>query len=575
MAGRLLRLAGVVLVIAVALVTPVVVGSTPASADTVVDGCTIVSNPTPTNFTDCPGATLPGPGLSGINLSYADLAQAVFVTCTDSLFDAGCTGADLSNSNLTQANLSGADLVGCVVPPDEIGSCGAANLTDANLSGTDLSNADAQEATFTSATLGGANLSDVNLGGADLDSANLSGAALTGATFASTLPIGGTPEVTALLFDANFTGTMLVPSNQSVTATSQAGAVATWSTPAGLPGATPGSCTPASGSTFPLFTSTVTCQVLDANSEVATGTFEVTVPPTTQWFSRVLIPSNDAVLTGAPYLDAAAGDAPGVTKVVFELSGGAFSDQVIATATPTIFGWLAQWNTTSVPYGTYSLQSVATDADNTTDASTPVSVTVNLQPPTTAVLVPSGGASVSGTTAPLDASASSQAGIASVTFELSGGAFSDQVIATATPTIFGWLAQWNTTTVANGIYSLQSVATDTVHESTTSAPVSVTVDNPVPTTEVLIPSNMATLSGTSALFDASASANVTFVKFDLSGNGLPPDDVIAVGFPTIYGWLSQWDTTSVPDGTYTLTSLAFYAGGLGGTSPPITITVDN
>ena len=92
---------------------------------------------------------------------------------------------------------------------------------------------------------------------------------------------------------------------------------------------------------------------------------------------------------------------------------------------------------------------------------------------------------------------------------------------------------------------------------------------------MLIPSNTATQSGTSALLDASASANGTFVKFDLSGNGLPDDDVIAVGFPTIYGWFTESDTTSVPNGTYTLTSLAFYASGTGRTSPPISITVDN
>jgi hypothetical protein len=46
MLGRLLRVTGTVLVIAVAFVTPVLATSTPASADTVVDGCTIVSNPT-------------------------------------------------------------------------------------------------------------------------------------------------------------------------------------------------------------------------------------------------------------------------------------------------------------------------------------------------------------------------------------------------------------------------------------------------------------------------------------------------------------------------------------------------
>ena len=74
MVGRLLRVTGTVLVIAVALVTPVlaVTTATPVSADAVINGCTIVSNPTPTNFTNCPGADLSEASLSGVDLSYAN-----------------------------------------------------------------------------------------------------------------------------------------------------------------------------------------------------------------------------------------------------------------------------------------------------------------------------------------------------------------------------------------------------------------------------------------------------------------------------------------------------------------------
>jgi hypothetical protein len=258
------------------------------------------------------------------------------------------------------------------------------------------------------------------------------------------------------LAGANFTDTILVPSNQSVTATSEAGAVATWSTPSGLPGATPGSCTPASGSTFPLFSSTGTCQVFDATGGEATGTFQVDVEPTTQYFTRVLLPSAGSVLSESQWLDAAAGDGPGVTKVVFELTGGSLSDQVIATATPTLVGWLAAWNSTTVPNGSYTLQSVATDADSNTDTSTPVTVTVNNPAPTTTVLVPSKGATLSGSTA-LGASGSNAT---SVGFVLFGGryGYNGQLLCTATLTYYGWVCSWNTTTVPDGSYVLVSAA---------------------------------------------------------------------------------------------------------------------
>jgi hypothetical protein len=55
------------------------------------------------------------------------------------------------------------------------------------------------------------------------------------------------------------------------------------------------------------------------------------------------------------------------------------------------------------------------------------------------------------------------------------------VIATATATLYGWLAVWDTTSVPNGKYSLQSVGTYSVGPGTsanvTSAPITITVSN--------------------------------------------------------------------------------------------------
>jgi uncharacterized protein YjbI with pentapeptide repeats len=587
MTGRLLGVTGAALVVAVALITPVLATATatPASADMVINGCTIVSNPTPSNFTNCPGANLSNASLSGVDLSYANLSGASFASCAVTPSGAECVSADLSGVNLTGANLSGTSFFACPDIPHF--GCSAATLQDANLTAANLSNAslagcnpqfcasvelggatltganltdvgcatpapepplevsclvptanlfvttngtgavvtwstpqplpgatpgpctppsgstfslgattvtcqvrdangDVATGTFTvavcsttnSCNLMGSNLSGANLSGASLKSANLSGANLTDADLASTTltdaNLSGANLTFATLTNANLTGTILVPSNQSVTATSQAGATVKWSTPPALAGATPGTCTPASGSTFPLFTTTVTCQVLDAFSDIATGTFQVNVAPTTQFFSRVLVPSNGATLSGANYLDAEASDSPGVTKVVFEVSGGTLSNHVVATATPTIYGWLAQWNTTTVPNGIYTLDSVATDADNNTDTSTPITVTVNNPPPTTSVGVPSNGATLSGSTY-LDASASNAT---SVEFRLFGGiyGYAAPVICTATPTIYGWLCSWNTTTVPNGTYALLSEAFGG-GGSTFSAGVSITVHN--------------------------------------------------------------------------------------------------
>ncbi len=99
-------------------------------------------------------------------------------------------------------------------------------------------------------------------------------------------------------------------------------------------------------------------------------------PPTT----AVVLPANGATVAGTQYLDA--GASSGVTKVQYELTGGTLNDAVIATASPTIFGWLASWNTTTVPNGSYTLQSVASSG-GLTGTSPGVTVTVNNPPPTT------------------------------------------------------------------------------------------------------------------------------------------------------------------------------------------------
>jgi hypothetical protein len=307
-------------------------------------------------------------------------------------------------------------------------------------------------------------------------------------------------------------------------------------------------------------------------------TLTVTTPPLT---TSVLLPSNNAGVSGASQvLDASASSPVSITSVRFEITGGTLTGPFIASATPTLYGWLAGWDTTTVPYGFgYTLQSVATDADGNTAVSAPIGVNVS-NIPTTSLLIPSTAVTQSGTAALLDASASAHVG--SVTFQIASGALSGHVVATGRPTLYGWLAEWDTTTVPNGTYLLQSVAlypgstTDNYGNSLAgrSVGVSITVNNPSPTTSVLIPSDGASLSGTSSLLDAGASAGVTSVSFELSGGALS-DRVVAAGTPSLYGWFVKWNTTKVPNGTYTLQSVASYPNGFSGTSAPITITVAN
>jgi hypothetical protein len=397
------------------------------------------------------------------------------VSCTNGppASAANCDSADLTNANLTHADLSGATLSANTTdgPVSIFGlASGSANLSGADLAGADISTA-AGYANFTGADLAGAILTNGDFGAADFTDANLTDAALTGAEMSSVVEPFGI-SVSATLTGANVTGTILVPGNQTSIATSQSGAVVTWSMPPGIPGATPGSCTPPSGSTFPPSTSTVTCRVSDNNGDLATGTFTVTVESLN---TSILIPSGGATVSGtATTLDASASNA---TSVEFLLFGGSFgyNAPVICTATLTPYGWLGSWNTTTVPNGNYTLVSEASGSGGSIfSGGVAVTVTNNV-PPTTTVLIPSQGATVSGTAATLDASASNAT---SVEFLLFGGSFgyNAPILCTATLTQYGWLCAWKTTTVPNGSYTLVSEASGSGGTAYSSG-VSVTVKN--------------------------------------------------------------------------------------------------
>ena len=127
----------------------------------------------------------------------------------------------------------------------------------------------------------------------------------------------------------------------------------------------------------------------------------------------------------------------------------------------------------STPTGSFPIKVTGTGSSAT--HSTTFTLTVTAPPPTTSVLIPANGATLSGTSTVLDASASNAT---SVEFRIFGGSYgySGPVIGTATPTQYGWLCSWNTTTVANGSYVLLSEAFNS-GGSAFSNKVSITIKN--------------------------------------------------------------------------------------------------
>ena len=197
------------------------------SSAAVVNGCVIVTNPTPTTHTSCPGAQLSHTSLAGTNLSYADLS-----------------GAQLIGSNLAGATLADAA------------------LSDIDATGADLSGVHASGVNLAHARLTTANLSNADLSYSYAPTADLTGGTLAGARF----------------LNANFSATLLSPgANRNVPATSASGALVSFPSQGSLSGAVPGGCDHSSGATFGIGAATVTCTIRDSHGNAAMGAFVVRV----------------------------------------------------------------------------------------------------------------------------------------------------------------------------------------------------------------------------------------------------------------------------------------------------------
>ena len=72
--------------------------------------------------------------------------------------------------------------------------------------------------------------------------------------------------------------------------------------------------------------------------------------------TRLRFPVDGATLKGTKVLDAEASDASGIVKVNFLIRSA--DRRLLVSATRTLYGWIAYWNTIAAPNGAYSLQSV-------------------------------------------------------------------------------------------------------------------------------------------------------------------------------------------------------------------------
>jgi hypothetical protein len=183
-------------------------------------------------------------------------------------------------------------------------------------------------------------------------------------------------------------------------------------------------------------------------------------------------------------------------------------------------------------------------------------------PPTVSITSPASGAQVSGTIT-VSANATDSVAVKSLQFQVDGHGVGSAI--TSAPYSYSL----NTTTLANGNHSLTAVATDTSNLSTTSAAVTINVNNASasPSVSITSPVSGATVSGTITVI-ASVSSGIGSVQFLLDSADL---GMLVTTSP----YSTSWNTTTVADGTHTLTASAKDNSGITVTSAPVTVAVAN
>jgi hypothetical protein len=210
-------------------------------------------------------------------------------------------------------------------------------------------------------------------------------------------------------------------------------------------------------------------------------------------------------------------------------------------------------------------------SDDTAAASAPIPTptpVADTTPPTLLIANPTGNAQVTGNVS-VTANATDNVGVVGVQFRVNGTALGAEV--TNAP----YTVSWNTASVSNGSYTLTAVARDAAGNQSNVASVTVTVNNApppdtqAPTVSFANPANGATVTGTIAVIaTANDNVGVTGVQFRVDGTALGAEDTSAP-------YTASFNTSTVSNGSHTVTALARDAAGNQSALASLTVTVSN
>jgi Big-like domain-containing protein len=214
--------------------------------------------------------------------------------------------------------------------------------------------------------------------------------------------------------------------------------------------------------------------------------------------------------------------------------------------------------------GVVSLAFFSTGCAGLVGASKPSSKST--APPTVAITAPAVGATESGTVT-VSATVTDGVSVASVQFQLDGATVGSPLAASPYKYV------WDTTKSSNGTHTLRANARDANGNVGSSPSISVAVQNPIdstpPTVSITAPASGTTLSRVITI-SANASDNVAVasVQFRVDGSNV---GAAVTSVPYTY----SLNTTTLANGSHTLTAVASDLSNNKATSATVSITVNN
>ncbi|HEX5851598.1 MAG TPA: Ig-like domain-containing protein [Solirubrobacteraceae bacterium] len=309
-----------------------------------------------------------------------------------------------------------------------------------------------------------------------------------------------------------------------------------------------------------------------ATSTPVTFTVDTTAPAVS--IDPAASPTKDAT----PTLTGSAGTEAGDTAVAVTIyKGPAAEGEVASNGEATSEGTAWKYTPTQLPDGTYTAQATQHDEAGNTATSTPVTFTIDTNPPN--VTIDPTSSPTKDATPTLTGAAGTEAGDGTVTVTIyegpvTKGEIKGKVESTGEASSEGSGWEYTPAGLPDGTYTAQATQHDEAGNTATSTPVTFTIDTNPPAVSI-DPAASPTKDATPTLTGAAgAEAGDSTVTVTIYEGPTTEGETASTGEASTVGTAWKYTPTQLPDGTYTAQATQHDEAGNTATSTAVTFTID-